>query len=470
MKTLKRAFLLATLFVAACAGSSPSGGASTPSIEGRAAVEVGFDGLEGFMERDACAAIMERTMRVEAHASTDGLTEGEREALRELMAVGEIFHRLYEDARHPDASRVRRHLASYEPANEEERAQLELLRDLYWMFKGPIVRSLENERVPLAPVAAYAPQRNIYPSGVEAEAIRAWAAAHPDAGLDEVRSVVRRRTAASLTADITILNRHPVLDTLHPGLRTRLEGEPEPTGFYAVPFSLAFAEELLESHRRLRRAADLVRGDDEDLADYLEQRARDLLTDDYEAGDAVWISGRTQRLNAVIGAYETYDDHLLGLRAFHGLSILIRDPEASAELERATEHLPSFESDLPGGPYGRVQSEIPIGIYDVLIDYGQSRGTNTASILPNESHITRRYGRTILIRRNIIMNPAVLEMLQARFRAAVADEHDDDLGERGNFDRTVFHEVGHYLGPNRTEDGRTSPEALGNLQNLFVVL
>ena len=45
-------------------------------------------------------------------------------------------------------------------------------------------------------------------------------------------------------------------------------------------------------------------------------RARDLLTDDYESGDAAWITGRFRNLNAQIGSYETYDDELMGTRAF----------------------------------------------------------------------------------------------------------------------------------------------------------
>src|SRR5690606_18410497 len=147
------------------------------------------------------------------------------------------------------------------------------------------------------------------------------------------------------------------------------------------------------------------------------------------------------------------------------MSILIRAPEESAELERAVANLAAFEAALPGGPYQEVRASIPIGIYDVIADYGQARGGNTASILPNEAHITQKYGRTILIRRNILLNPATAASAQRRFRAVVAEAHADDLGEQGNLDRTVWHEVGHYLGPKRTADGRDVSEALGPLHN-----
>ena len=35
----------------------------------------------------------------------------------------------------------------------------------------------------------------------------------------------------------------------------------------------------------------------------------------------------------------------------------------------------------------------------MIADFGQARGGNTATILPNESYLARRYGRTILLAR-----------------------------------------------------------------------
>jgi hypothetical protein len=112
-----------------------------------------------------------------------------------------------------------------------------------------------------------------------------------------------------------------------------------------------------------------------------------------------------------------------------------------------------------------VRAEIPVGIYDVVADFGQARGGNTATILPNEAHITRKYGRTILIRRNVLLAPASVAVAERRFRAAVAGAHAGDLGERGRLDNTVWHEVGHYLGPRRASDGRLVIQALGDLHN-----
>lgn len=425
-----------------------------------------FEGLTGFWSAEQARAILDRTERLELRADTSSLTEGEREALERLLQVGEVIQRVYEASRHPQALAVRAHLGAVEvEAAEAER--LEQLRTLYRLFQGPVAVTEGGDYEPFAPVSAYEPGRNVYPSSASAEALSAWAEANPGAGILDVRTVVRRRTLESLTLDRGRRDDHPVLEVLHPSLRDVLRAGPQRDAFYAVPYALAYAPEMLQAYGLLREAAELVRSDDGDLADYLEQRARDLLSNDYEAGDAAWISGRTERLNAQIGAYETYDDHLLGQKAFFGMSILVRAPGESGELQEAVAWLGQYEAELPGGPYERVRAEIPIGIYDVVADFGQARGGNTASILPNEARIIRRYGRTILIRRNVLMHPSVVASAQRRFRAVVADAHADDLGERGNFDRTVWHEVGHYLGPKHTEDGRDVTEALGNLHNHF---
>jgi hypothetical protein len=465
LRSLGRLTVLASL--SACGSPTPPAEPLEPAPE--AVEEEGpvLDGVEGCMPLGEAQALAAQIVDIPIDASIAGLTEGEREAVTELMAVGELFHRLYEDLRHPDAAAVRAHFAT--AALEGEAAtHLDVLRELYDLFRGPVAYVPGTGRVLLAPVTPYAPTRNLYPEGTTAEGLTAYAEAHPEVpGLLEVRTYVRRRTEANLAADLATLDAHPVLDVLHPGLRGQLAGEADPEGYYAVPYSVAFPDVHLEASARLSRAAALVRGDDAPLADYFEQRARDLLTDDYEAGDALWVSIRPERLNAQVGAYETYDDNLLGVRAMPSVSILVRRGDATETIDRAVAHLPDFEAALPGGASGPVRTSIPVGVFDVYADYGQARGANTASILPNEARIVRRFGRTILIRGNILLHEVTRAEQAARFRAATHDAHADDLGERGAFHRTVFHEVGHYLGPKRTRDGRRLDEALGNLQNLF---
>jgi hypothetical protein len=99
-----------------------------------------------------------------------------------------------------------------------------------------------------------------------------------------------------------------------------------------------------------------------------------------------------------------------------------------------------------------------------VADFGQSRGGNTATILPNESYLARRYGRTILLRANIMRDPNIFESTSKTLTAAIGEQA-KDLTSEGNFYRTLWHEVGHYLGVDRTRDDRELDEALQDNAN-----
>jgi hypothetical protein len=200
----------------------------------------------------------------------------------------------------------------------------------------------------------------------------------------------------------------------------------------------------------------------------LRLRARDLLADDYEGGDAAWVSGRfTGHFNAQIGAYETYDDPLYGVKTFFALSLLVRDQQRSNELSGALEDIQRVEDALPYVHHRRVRSDIPVGVYNIVADFGQARGTNTATILPNESYLAQQYGRTILMRGNILLNEELFAETERAFAAAVVDEQAHDLTPEGGFYRTLWHEIGHYCGVAVTSDGRDLDTALQDAADLY---
>jgi hypothetical protein len=254
------------------------------------------------------------------------------------------------------------------------------------------------------------------------------------------------------------------IEVLHPGLAERLAAlaaKPDPAELYAVPQALAWAPELAEAQRRLFTAAAAVEGDDPELARYLRNRGRDLLSNDYESGDASWVTGRFRRLNAQIGSYETYDDALFGVKAFPSLSLLLKDEAATAELAAALGGIQAIEDALPYESARRVREDIPVGVYEVIADFGQARGTNTATILPNDALFSRRYGRVILMRGSILTHPELFAISDRQWRAAVAPSLAEALEPEGNLHRTLWHEIGHYLGVDRASDGRALDQALG---------
>ncbi|MEA3016824.1 MAG: hypothetical protein QOI38_1546 [Sphingomonadales bacterium] len=410
--------------------------------------------------------ILDRTETTRLAPDLSHLSAGERAAVARLLEVGRIFQRVYEMQRHRDAISVAATLAEADDPRARD------LATLYRLFQGPIATTLDNRRVPFVRVDDAPPGRNVYPWDLTRTELDAYLAAHPDrrAELGDGRSVVRRQDRLSLDQDIGALRRHPVLDALHPGLRPRLEilaARPDRSHFYAAPYAVAYADEMVQAHALLNEAADAVAADDAPFARYLRNRARDLLSNDYESGDASWITGRFGNLNAQIGAYETYDDELLGTRAFYSLSILGNRRGETEALRRGMQGLQAIEDALPYARHKRIREDIPVGVYDVIADFGQSRGGNTASILPNEAHLAERYGRTILLRANIMRSPEIFGAAGGSWRAAVAPDFADHLTADANFQRTLWHEVGHYLGVDRTREGRNLDEALGADANLL---
>src|SRR6202165_1086440 len=217
---------------------------------------------------------------------------------------------------------------------------------------------------------------------------------------------------------------------------------------------------MLRAFTLLNEAAQAVEREDGDFAGYLRNRARDLLSDDYESGDAAWVTGRFKNLNAQIGSYETYDDELFGVKTFFAFNVLTTRQKETSALREAMKGLQALEDSLPYDHHKKVREDIPVGAYDVVADFGQSRGGNTATILPNESYLARRYGRTILLRANIMREPNIFEGTSRAFAAAVGEDQAKELTSDGNFYRTLWHEVGHYLGVDRTKDGRDLDQAL----------
>jgi hypothetical protein len=410
--------------------------------------------------------ILDKTQSTRLAPSLAHLSPGERIAVSKLVEVGRIFQDIYEAQRHRSALQVRDSLARRTDAHGRN------LGTLYRLFQGPVATTLDNKRVPFLAVEAPPPGKNVYPWDLSKAELDAYVAAHPAerGSLTHLRSIVRRAELAVLKRDLAKLRQYPALDLLHPGLRAKLERlarKPNRRTLYGLPYSVAYADEMIRAYGLLNEAAAAAEPTDWEFAKYLRNRARDLLADDYESGDAAWIRGNFKNLNAQIGAYETYDDELYGTRAFYSLSLLAARTAEGAELRKAMQGIQALEDMLPTERHKKVQEDIPVGVYDVIADFGQARGANTATNLPNEPYLAERYGSIILLRTNIMRDPNIFRGVGDVFGAAVAPEFARHLTADSNFYRTLWHEVGHYLGPDVTKDGRQLDAALGADSNLI---
>ncbi|HEX6650499.1 MAG TPA: zincin-like metallopeptidase domain-containing protein [Pyrinomonadaceae bacterium] len=414
----------------------------------------------GYWPLEKSQPLIDKTQTIRLSSDLSKLSDGERQAVAKLLEVGQIFQQLYEEQRHPQALSSYRALEQLDKRTGSTPATQNLLT-LYRLFQGPIATTLDNKREPFLPVDPLSPGKNVYPWGMTKAVFDV-----KRKDLIDLRTVVRSATAKNIREDIAKLNKYPALQTLHPNQLAVLQRlQPSENSVYSIPYSVAYADELMKAYGLLNEAADAIQKDDDEFAGYLRNRARDLLSNDYESGDASWVTGRFKNLNAQIGSYETYDDELFGVKTFFAFSLLQSRQEETTALRQAMKGIQALEDSLPYNHHKKIREDIPVGVYDVVADFGQARGGNTATILPNESYLARRYGRTILLRANIMRDPNIFESTSKTLAAALGEEQAKELTPDGNFYRTLWHEVGHYLGVDRTKDDRDLDEALQDNSN-----
>jgi hypothetical protein len=138
------------------------------------------------------------------------LTAGERRAVDELLAAGEVFQRLYEDALHHQAATVRERLAEAPPSTRPEQPSA----------ADTCARSIASSRAPSPPRSTTGGSPSLAsirrclaatstPWGIAAEEVEAFVKAHPERREEILgeRTVVRRAAAANLDADRATLVR-----------------------------------------------------------------------------------------------------------------------------------------------------------------------------------------------------------------------------------------------------------------------
>lgn len=429
---------------------------------------------EGYAPLEVTQPIIDKMQHVHLAPDLSALTPAERETVSLLIQAGEIFQQVHENMRHDEATASWILLKDLDGQLGSPPATRNLLT-LYYSAQGPVVRGLDNVRRPVLPVKPPVPGGAVYPWGLTRDEMDTFLAAHPEEveSILHPRTVVRRREKDLVDRDLAALNRHHALAAAHPDLKAKLIGlsrQPDAKAFYAVPYPVAYADHLMKAAELVAMAAAAIETEDAALAGYLRARSNDLIVNNYAAGDSAWVTGRFQRLNAQIGSYETYDDALYGVKTYFSLNVLLRDDARSDALRAATRELQSLEDSLPyheGEAHKRVRTDIPVGVYDIVADFAQSRGTNTASILPNDADHARKYGRTILLRRNIMTNPDLFENQRVSYAAVLDAKYAGDLAAEGNSNRTLWHEIGHYLGVDRTHDGRDLDLALGQASAIY---
>lgn len=223
-----------------------------------------------------------------------------------------------------------------------------------------------------------------------------------------------------------------------------------------VPYHVEFASQLEHAANLLRQAADL--SEHIGFADYLRLRADALVTDDYQESDFAWLDVKSNPIDLVIGAIETYEDRLFGYRAAYEAYVLIKDQDWSDRLEKYAAFLPELQRGLPVDE--AYKSEMPgtdsdLNAYDVVYYAGHSNaGAKTIAInLPNDEEVQLQKGTRRLQLKNAMR--AKFEKIMEPISGLLIDESQrDHVNFDAFFANTMFHEVAHGLGVKNTINGK----------------
>ena len=250
----------------------------------------------------------------------------------------------------------------------------------------------------------------------------------------------------------------PGKDSLYSLLRRDANG-----ALSVVQYHKAYSRELGDAAELLRRAAKLA--EHEGFANYLRLRADSLVTDDYQTSDLVWMDVKTNPIDVVIGAIESYEDRLYGYKTAYESYVLIKDRDWSERLARFADFLPELQEGLPVPDKYKQESpgtDSDLNAYDVVYYAGHSNaGSKTIAInLPNDEEVQLQKGTRRLQLKNSIQ--AKFEKILGPIADVLIDESQrQHVNSESFFANTMFHEVAHGLGIKNTIDGKgTVREAL----------
>ena len=234
----------------------------------------------------------------------------------------------------------------------------------------------------------------------------------------------------------------------------------------AVPYHEAFKSQIERAVARLHEAAALA--EDAGLRNYLDLRAKALLSDDYRPSDVAWMDMKTNGVDVVIGPIETYEDKLFGYKATHEGFVLIKDKEWSARLAHYVKLLPGLQKQLPVPAVYKKESPgsgSDLNAYDAVYFAGDANaGAKTIAInLPNDETVQIEKGARRLQLKNS-MRAKFDKILTPIADRLIAQDQKAHIQFDAFFANTMFHEVAHGLGIKNTIAGKgTVRDALKDL-------
>jgi hypothetical protein len=398
-----------------------------------------------------------------------GLSPGNQRALVHLVRAARRLNQVFLKQDHPDNLQAYQSLkiAAEEEAVAQNQAVVSHALTLFRMFNG--VEGLDKYSETSVPLRIFKdkqlyPGKAFYPQDLTKQEMVDYLRTHPE-------------QTSALLSNNTVVVRSP---------RHGLE---------AVPYSLAFREDMQAAAWELMQAAGET--DHPGLKRYLQWQAQALVNDsDPEMGyrsDSAWINLEDTPLEFTIGRESYYDRfspdvasdpeirkiaQAYGIKTKSKDSIGVRvgivNPESAQVIEEYKKHLAAFSRTLPFNDQYEQDPHRNMTFADVDLvamtgSYAAARsGVITAQSLPNNDKLAPQLG----VGKRMVFHRQVRQSEDPGMRRKILNALVVS-SQRGLFDAnsiflfTVGHELSHGLGPRSTRDGRDKKVALGKYGNIL---
>jgi hypothetical protein len=327
-------------------------------------------------------------------------------------------------------------------------------RALFFRNQGPFCEAPRTENDPACNALAPRPKRvsGLYPASIQSD--------------PEFCAVLEKRADAdALFSQFSVVSHKP---------GGRAKGDPATDELVAVPYHVAYAEDMKAASAELRAAAALLAGDPAEAAfkAYLEAAAQAFLDDDWFKADVAWkaMTATNSRWYLRVGPDEVYAEPCSRKANFHMTFALINQEslEWQRRLEPVKDDMEAAIASLAGPPYEprEVGFALPDFI-DIVLNSGDSRSALGATIgqsLPNWGPVAESGGRTVAMT-NLYTDPDSEAALMDQARAVLCKSTADRVDPAARFMTlsTVLHEAAHNLGPAHEYrvGGRTDDQVFG---------
>jgi len=355
-----------------------------------------------------------------------GLSARERQLVEKLVDASRYLEEIYWRQSDSEA------LTLYQSLSGSTNPKDMKLRHYLWINASRFDQIDENK--PFVGITPMPPGRGFYAAGLTSETIEQYVKDHPE----------KKAEIYSLTTVV------------------RWQGNQ----LEAIPYHIAYRSFLEPAAKDLREAAKLSR--DPAFANFLRMRADALLSDDYYASDLAWLDLRNPKFDIIFAPYETYDDHLLGVKATYGAAVMIRNAEQSKKLEMFQNYVADIQDALPLAPEDRPSKrglQTPMEVMDSPYRAGDLRHGYqvVADNLPNDPRIHEQKGSKKIFFKNF-MDARVDYVILPLARYMMQPEQAAKASGEGYLLSTIMHEISHGLGPAyaRTAAGKVDVrEAIG---------